>query len=124
VLTVTALEFVGVQDGRDRERALDEMWRVTAPGGRMVVAVLNAHGPWGRYYQRQAQTQETPFSRAHFYTPHEFLMALRWYGPLRWNSSVFFGPQGPGQRFAALLEWLGQRLAKRRGSLLVGRVDK
>jgi len=119
VLCVTALEFV-----QDRQRALVEMWRVTAPGGRMVVAVLNANGPWGRFYRQEALLRETPFSRAHFYTAHEFVAALQRYGPPQWNSSVFFGPRGPGWRFAALLERLGQRLGKRHGTLLVGRVSK
>jgi len=119
VLTVTALEFV-----QDRQRTLDEMWRVTAHGGRMVAAVLNAQGPWGRYYRRQAQAQETPFRHAHLYMPQEFRASLAAYGPLRWNSAVFFGPQGPGQRFPHVLEWLGQRLGRDWGTLLVGRVDK
>jgi ubiquinone/menaquinone biosynthesis C-methylase UbiE len=117
VLSVTALEFV-----QDRRRALDEMWRVTAPGGRMVVAVLNARGPWARFYRQQAQ--EIPFHYAHHYGPDEFLAALSGYGPLRWNSAVFFGPRGPGQHLAHTLERIGQRLGKRHGALLVGRVDK
>lgn len=119
VLCVTALEFVG-----DRGRALDEMWRVTAPGGRMVVAVLNAEGPWGRFYRRQAQLDKTPFRYAHFFTAGELIGALKRYGAPRWNSAVFFGPHGPAWRLAWLLEWLGQHLARARGTLLVGRVDK
>lgn len=118
VLCVTAWEFMP-----QRERALAEMYRVVAPGGRLVIGVLNAKSAWGRSYIRQAQ-QETPFRYAHFFQAEEFVAMLRAYGPMRWNSAVFFGPDGRGWRLAGLLEWFGQRLFRDRGSLLVGRVDK
>lgn len=119
VLCVTAWEFMP-----QRERALAEMYRVVVPGGRLVIGVLNAKSAWGRHYIRQAQQQETPFRYAHFFQAEEFVAALSTYGPVRWNSAVFFGPDGRGLRLAGLLEWLGQRLFRDRGSLLVGRVDK
>lgn len=119
VLSVTALEFV-----RDRDLALAEMYRVTAPGGRMVIAVLNASSPWGKARQREARQLETPFRYAHFFTPAEFVSALERYGHPYWNSSVFFLPSGLGLRAADLLELLGQAFCRGRGALLVGRVDK
>ncbi len=116
VLSVTVLEFV-----RDPARAVAEMYRVTAPGGRVVVGVLNAQSPWVTMYRQQ---QGSPFQRARFYTPKEFLDLLGIYGPVRWNGAVFFGPSGRGARVAFLLERLGRILCKRRGALLVGRIDK
>jgi len=119
VLSVTALEFA-----RDRNLALAEMFRVTAPGGRLVVAVLNASSPWGKVRKSEAAQQDTPFRYAHFYTPAEFAAALSQLGRPRWNSAVFFAPSGPGMGLADLLEVLGQRLWRGGGAMLVGRVDK
>lgn len=116
VLSVTMLEFV-----RDPALAVAEMYRVTAPGGRVVVGVLNARSPWAAMYRQQ---EEGPFQCARFYTPREFLDLLGAYGPVRWNSAVFFGPSGRGMRVAPLLERLGQIFCKGRGALLVGRIDK
>lgn len=116
VLSVTVLEFV-----RDPALAVAEMYRVTAPGGRVVVGVLNAQSPWAAMYRQQ---QDGPFHRARFHTPKEFLDLLGAYGPVRWNSAVFFGPSGRGARLASLFERLGQTFCKGRGALLVGRIDK
>lgn len=116
VLSVTVLEFV-----RDPACAVAEMYRVAAPGGRVVAGVLNAQSPWAAMYRQQ---QEGPFQCARFYTPKEFLDLLGAYGPVRWNSAVFFGPSGCGRRIAPLLEKLGQTFCKGRGALLVGRIDR
>ena len=119
VLSVAGLEFMDEPD-----LALTEMFRVLAPGGRLVVAVLNARSPWGRTRVRQASRQDTPYRYAHFYTPGEFVAALSRYGRLKWSGSVFFAPSGRGMRLADLLERFGQKLFPGRGALLVGRVDK
>lgn len=119
VLSVTTLEFVS-----DVDLALAEMYRVTRPGGRLVVAVLNRLSPWAQARLEEAQHAVTPFSHAHFFTPDEFAAALRRLGPSRWSSAVFFGPRGQGLALASALEVIGQGLAKRRGALLVGRVDR
>ena len=119
VLSVTTLEFVS-RPGR----ALSEMWRVTRPRGRLVVAVLNAWSPWARARQREALEQDTPFRQARFYTPREFVTMLHRYGPTQWSSSVFISPGGRGQRLAWALERAGRCLLKPFGALLVGRVSK
>ncbi len=119
VISVTTLEFVD-----DAHPALDEMFRVVARGGRLVVAVLNARSPWSRARIREARQKNSPFRNAHFYTPREFVAALSKFGRPRWSSSVFFPPSGRGMPMADVLERLGQRLCPGRGALLVGRVDK
>ena len=119
VLSVTALEFMPAP-----ERALDEMWRVTASGGRLVVAALNADSAFGRAYLAQAREQETPFRHARFYTAPTLVRALARFGAVRWNSSTYFGPTRASLRGVDCLERLGQRGARRHGALLVGRVDK
>ncbi len=119
VLSVTALEFVA-----DPEQAVDEMWRVVRPSGRLVVGVLNALSPWAWARHRESTTQETPFSHAHFFQPWEFVRLLRRLGPVTWSSSVFIGPNGRGLRWAWGLERAGRALCKPFGALLVGRVTK
>jgi len=119
VLAVAALDFM-----RDRDLALAEMFRVTAPGGRMVVGVLNASSPWGKARKREASQQDTPYRYAHFSTPAEFVAVLSQYGRLRWNSSLFFPPSGLGMGVADSLELLGQAFYRGGGAMLVGRVDK
>ncbi|HHX44679.1 MAG TPA: methyltransferase domain-containing protein [Chloroflexi bacterium] len=119
VLSVTVLEFV-----RDPVRVLSEMARVTAPGGRIVVGVLNARSSWARARTREAQQRGGPFASARFFAPDEFVQLLRRYGPTEWSSSVFIGPSGRGLLVADLLESLGQRFARGHGALLVGRVER
>lgn len=123
VLSVAALEFM-----RQPEVALREMYRLVRPGGRLVVATLNSESAWGRFYVRQARQQGTIFQYAQLYAPRRFVAALRELAAgrrrVRWSSAVFFGPTGRGMRWAGPLEWFGQRLTRKRGALLVGRVDK
>jgi ubiquinone/menaquinone biosynthesis C-methylase UbiE len=119
VLSVTALEFVA-----QREQAIAEMWRAVRPGGRLVVAVLNALSPWAWARRRESQTQDTPFSHARFFYPWEFTRLLSALGPTTWSSSVFIGPNGAGLRWAWPLERAGRALCKPFGALLVGRVRK
>ncbi|MBC7235672.1 MAG: methyltransferase domain-containing protein [Chloroflexi bacterium] len=128
VLAVTTLEFV-----RDPQVALAEMARVTAPGGRMVVAVLNASSRWAHFYKAQAEKQETPFAHAHFFVPDEFVVLLSRWGKPTWSSAVFIPPTGRGLAAADIIEWLGQTgchfvgplfRCRHRGALLVGRVDR
>lgn len=119
VLSVTALEFI-----REPALALAEMYRVTAPGGRLVVGTLNARSAMGRAYMREAKSKATPFRQARFCAPDEFVAELQALGPSRWASSVFFGTSTPQPWVAQLSEWAGQRLWRGHGALLVGRVDR
>jgi len=119
VLSVTALEFVARP-----EAAVQEMWRMVRPGGKLVIGVLNACGPWAWARRRETRARETPFSHARFLSSREFVGLLRQLGPLEWSSSVFVGPGGQGLRHAWWLERLGRRWLKRYGALLVGRVEK
>lgn len=128
VLSVTALEFMA-----DPQCALEEMMRVAAPGGRLVVATLNAAGPWGRLYAEQARAGLPPFRAARLWTAPRLAAALGRYGAVRWNSAGHVGPDGRaplvggatvGRRLALLAEACGQLLRRGDGALLVGRVDK
>lgn len=119
VLSVTAFEFMA-----DPERALAEMWRVAAPGGRLVIGTLNALSPWGKLYREQAFDESSPFRGARLYTPVQFLALLARRGRVRWGSAGFLPPTGQGLARAGIVEAWGRRFRKRQGALLVGRVDK
>lgn len=143
VLSVTALEFMA-----NAERALDEMWRVTARGGRLVVGTLNRASAWGELYAELARDEDSAFYGARLYTPVQFLALLARLGRerqqgggraarrtaarersvqrvrLEWGSAGFLPPTGRGVAWAGLLEAWGRRLRRDRGALLVGRVDK
>ena len=73
-VSVTALEFI-----RDARKAIDELFRVTRPGGVVVIATLNSLSPWAD--RRQAKTkrgQRHILENAYFRSPQELLD----YGPL------------------------------------------
>ena len=68
-ISVAALEFIA-----DAKRAVDEMFRVTQPGGYVVVATLNKLSPWAR--RRQAKTrsgQRHILENAYYRSPDEVL---------------------------------------------------
>ena len=64
VVSVTALEFI-----EDAGTAVKELFRVTRPGGRVVVATLNSLGPWAA--QRRASREETVLADAVFRSPDD-----------------------------------------------------
>ena len=72
-VSVTALEFI-----EDARMAIDELFRVTRPGGWVVVATLNSLSPWAA--RRRAKTcrgQKHILENAYFRSPRELLG----YGP-------------------------------------------
>jgi len=72
-VSVTALEFI-----RDARKAIDELFRVTRPGGLVVVATLNSLSPWAD--RRRAKTRRGRkhiLENAYFRSPRELLG----YGP-------------------------------------------
>ncbi len=119
VVSVTTLEFVS-----EPAAALSEMYRVTAPRGRLVVGTLNADSHWGRMYEEQAESGDSPFASANLFEPKEFVNRLGRLGHVQWGSAGFVPPSGTCLGWADLFEWIGRRLFRTKGSLLVGRVDK
>ena len=61
-VSVTAVEFV-----QDPGAALAEMFRVTRPGGVVLLATLNSRGPWAQRRMERARKGESPlFQKAVF----------------------------------------------------------
>ncbi|MCK4591239.1 MAG: methyltransferase domain-containing protein [Candidatus Latescibacteria bacterium] len=116
---VTALEFIP-----EMLMALDEMWRCTRAGGRMVVGVLNRRSFFARQRRREAETRKTVFSEAHFFERRELKELLGRYGNARVVTSTYLYPSALGVKFGTVFEVLGRIFFRRGGAFLVGRVDK
>ncbi len=65
-VSVTSLEFI-----EDAKTAVKELFRVTRPGGDIVVATLNSLSPWAA--RRKARTQRHLLENAFFRSPDEVL---------------------------------------------------
>lgn len=117
VVFVTALEFV-----RDLDAALLEAVRVTKPGGRLVLGVLNARGPWAA---RRRRSHDAVWNSAHFFSRAEIEQRLRAFGDVRSRLAVYAPPQlrRAPQSVFTILERLGPRLAPSLGAFIALRVD-
>ncbi len=86
-VSVTALEFIG-----DEKRAVAELFRVTRPGGMIVVATLNSLSPWAaRRRENARQDKESIFNRVFFRSPAQLLAAAPVPGIVR--TAVHFGKE-------------------------------
>ena len=61
VVSMAALEFIP-----DTEAALEEMFRVTRPGGEILVGTINAQGEWGKLYSSLPEDTDSVFHHARF----------------------------------------------------------
>jgi ubiquinone/menaquinone biosynthesis C-methylase UbiE len=71
--SVTALEFI-----EDANRAISELFRVTRPGGLVVVATLNSLSPWAT--RRKAKIDRGLFENIFFRSPDELLTCTAFKG--------------------------------------------
>jgi SAM-dependent methyltransferase len=95
-VSVTALEFVA--EGR---RAVAELFRVTRPGGRIVVATLNRLGPWAARRTAAARADAgSVFRQAHFRSPDELAALAPVAGEVR--SAIHFPRESDPERAEAL----------------------
>jgi ubiquinone/menaquinone biosynthesis C-methylase UbiE len=86
-VSVTALEFVA-----DEKRAVAELFRVTRPGGAVVVATLNSLSPWAARRRANARSDpESIFNRVFFRSPAQLLAATSVPGMVR--TAVLFGKE-------------------------------
>ena len=82
VLLVHALEM-----SRDAEALLREVWRVLAPGGRLLAVIPNRRGIWAR-------TDTTPFGHGRPYSRSQITALLRetWFTPTGWGEALYVPP--------------------------------
>ncbi len=115
-LVHVALEFV-----ENPARALQEAARVIAPGGRLVVGLILASGPWAEYYQIRGRSDaQSVWHHARFFDPGtlaqwmgrpaDVMRCGLWVSPVGWPGATAAaaieddGPQsGARPGFAALL---------------------
>ncbi|MEH6471898.1 MAG: class I SAM-dependent methyltransferase [Halopseudomonas sp.] len=68
-VSITALEFI--EDGK---QALAELFRVTRPGGTVVIATLNSLSPWAARRKAKAEVdKDSLFNQVWFRSPEELL---------------------------------------------------
>ena len=82
VLLVHALEM-----SHDAEAMLREVWRVLAPGGRLLAVIPNRRGIWAR-------TDTTPFGHGRPYSRSQITALLRetWFTPTGWGEALYVPP--------------------------------
>lgn len=104
-VAVTLLEFA------DRaEQVVDELVRVTRPGGRIAVATLNPRSPWGLAHHRKLR--RPPWSQACLRTPDELRDLLTGRGRLELHAALYAPGGFPGVgRLGPLLERAGRPVA-------------
>lgn len=102
VLMVHSLEFA-----EDPRETLKEVWRVLAPGGRLVIVVPNRRGVWARF-------EHTPFGAGRPYSRGQLTRLLREtnFTPSAMSEALFFPPTHLRfvQRMRTPFERVGRRL--------------
>ncbi len=113
VVSVTALEFI--ENGR---QALAELFRVTRPGGLLVVATLNSLSPWAARREEKARREKySIFRHAWFRSPEELLSLAPVPGEAR--TAVHFA-RDCDPVLALEIEQQGQARSLNTGAFLVG----
>jgi len=111
-LAVTLLCFT-----RDQQRAVEELTRVTRPGGRVVLAELGRHSLWAAWRRAKGWRGSDSWKDAHFFTPGELTALLRRAGTheVRTRPAAYLPPGAPSWLQARAIPL--ERRARRLGSL-------
>ena len=115
-VSVTAIEFI-----EDAGPAVAELFRVTRPGGLIVVASLNSLSPWAVRRREAAKKSHEIFAHARFRSPAE--MAALSPCPALTMTAIHFQKQDDPER-AKELEARGNALGLDTGAFLVARWEK
>jgi SAM-dependent methyltransferase len=95
LLLVHALEMA-----HDPAALLREVWRVMAPGGRMLAVVPNRRGLWTR-------ADTTPFGHGRPYSRSQLTALLRetWFTPIGWEEALYMPPISRGWFLRSAVAW-------------------
>lgn len=100
---------------------LREVWRVMAPGGRLMVVVPNRRGIWARF-------ERTPFGHGHPYSQGQVSRLLRdnMFQPMNHGAALYVPPMRIAGllRAAGPLEKVGQRLGVALAGVLLVEAEK
>ncbi|MBP0438179.1 class I SAM-dependent methyltransferase [Tianweitania sediminis] len=95
-----------LEHSENPHETLTEIWRVLAPGGRLVLVVPHRRGIWARL-------EHTPFGTGRPYSHGQLLALLREtnFTPGAWGDALFFPPSSGRWmiRFSQVLERAGRR---------------
>ena len=115
-VSVTALEFIA-----DAQGAVMELFRVTRPGGYVVVATLNSLGPWAERRKEAASKGHPLFRKAIFRSPREIMALAPVQGTVK--TAIFFDKHDPLAR-AREKEREGQAAGLETGAFVAARWKK
>ncbi len=111
----------GLENSEQVSDLLQEIWRVLAPGGRLLMVVPNRRGLWARF-------EHTPFGQGHPYTKPQLFRLLRdnLFTPTHSTSALFVPPSR--RRFvlraAGAIEGMGARWWPRFGGVFLVEASK
>ncbi|MBW1941306.1 MAG: methyltransferase domain-containing protein [Deltaproteobacteria bacterium] len=115
-VSVTALEFI-----EDAEGAVRELFRVTHPGGSVVMATLNSLSPWAARRKTAGKKGHPLFKQAIFRSPREIRALTPVKGTLK--TAIFFKKEDPLD-LAGVNEEKGQSAGLDTGAFIVVRWRK
>ena len=114
-VSVTAVEFIA-----DAQQAVAELFRVTKPGGIVVVATLNSLSPWAdRRLEDAKRDRSSVFNRVFFRSPAELLALAPTAGATR--TAVHFGKDDPPDDWERTER---ERCGSERGAFVAARWEK
>lgn len=99
-----AVDFVlmvhAVEMSRDAPALLREVWRVLAPGGRLMAVIPNRRGLWARM-------DTTPFGHGRPYSRSQITQLLReaWFTPASWAEALYVPPIARGWFLRSAVAW-------------------
>jgi ubiquinone/menaquinone biosynthesis C-methylase UbiE len=115
-ISVTAIEFI-----KDARRAVGELFRVTEPGGRIVVATLNSLSPWATRRKVVGKMGHLIFKNVIFRSPDELKRLSPLDGTIK-TAIHFQKHHDPKQ--AKIIEKHGQSKNLSTGAFLTARWEK
>jgi len=115
-VSVTAIEFI--EDGKT---AINELFRVTKPGGCVVVATLNSLSPWAARRKKRAKNRPSLFEHAFFRSPDQ----LKRFSPVKGTvkTAIHFQKDDDPEE-AEKIEKNGQAKGLQTGAFAVVRWEK
>ena len=95
----------GLEESDDPGAFLDEVWRVLAPSGRVIIVAAARMGLW-------ADAEHTPFGHGRPFTRHQLEILVREaeLEPLAWSRALYVPPVAGMMRFAEGFELVGSKL--------------